>query len=91
MVARPSNGQLRLRLAWARPATTPSLVRRSVSAVEREEDDRYERRRSIGGQITFIFTIFSRNQNRYDIVGNEYSSDIPINSKTMLVDQKIYR
>jgi hypothetical protein len=45
----------------------------------------------IGGQITFVFTSFSRKRNRYDIVGNEYGADIPVISKTIVVDRKIHR
>jgi hypothetical protein len=53
--------------------------------------DENGRKRSIGGQITFIFIFFSRKQSRYDIVGNEYDTDIPVISKTIVVDRKVYR
>jgi hypothetical protein len=56
--------------------------------VRRDENDR---KRSIRDQITFIFTSFSRKRNRYDIVGNEYGADIPVISKTIVVDRKIHR
>jgi hypothetical protein len=53
--------------------------------------DENDRKRSIGGQITFVFTSFSQKRNRYDIVGNEYGADIPVISKMIVVDQKIHR
>ena len=60
----------------------------TLLVIIRDENDR---KRSRGGQITFIFTFFSRKQNRYDIVGNEYGADIPVISKTIVVDRKIHR
>jgi hypothetical protein len=59
-----------------------------ASVLARDENDR---KRSIGGQITFVFTSFSRKRNRYDIVENEYGADIPIISKAIVVDRKIHR
>jgi hypothetical protein len=53
--------------------------------------DENDQKRLIGGQITFVFTFFSRKRNRYDIVGNEYGADIPVISKTIVVDRKIHR
>jgi hypothetical protein len=50
--------------------------------------DENDRKRSIEGQITFVFTSFSRKRNRYDIVGNEYGADISVISKTIVVDRK---
>jgi len=45
--------------------------------LERDGNDR----RSIGCQITSVFTYFSQKQNRYDIVRNKYGADILIISK----------
>jgi hypothetical protein len=53
--------------------------------------DENDRKRSIGGQITFIFTVFSRKRNQYNIVINEYDTDIPLIPKTIVVDRKIHR
>jgi hypothetical protein len=53
--------------------------------------DENDRKRSIGGQITFVFTSFSQKQNRYDIVRNEYGADILVISKMIVVDRKIHR
>jgi hypothetical protein len=37
------------------------------------------------------FTVFSRKRNQYDIVGNEYDTDIPVILKTTVGDRKIHR
>jgi hypothetical protein len=70
----PSSLRLRGR---SRPAlvlaefTVPVLPRLRLRVPLRDENDR---KRSIEGQITFVFTSFSRKRNRYDIVGNEYGA-----------------
>jgi hypothetical protein len=56
-----------------------------------ESRDENDQKRSIEGQITFIFTVFSRKRNQYDIVGNEYGTDILVISKMTVVDRKIHR
>jgi hypothetical protein len=65
----------------AQPAPRPPLVPAPCHKLT-------ARMKTIGNH--FYFHIFFK-QNRYNIVGNEYDTDIPVISKTIVIDQKIHR
>jgi hypothetical protein len=90
------------KLLWARYKCKSSIVSLGNPLANKKPDpfhtgleevmfilrDENDRKQSIRGQISFIFIVFSWKQNQYDIVGNEYGTDILVISKTIAVDQK---